>query len=647
MKKIFVLLLSAVLAFTCFSQFACFHKEEKEQPVVPVEEDCDDVVTLSYNESVKKEISPYIYGQFIEHIDTCIYDGIWAELILDRKFHYEVGKSGLSPWKSSGNVSSQTAYTMNGDFAPEISAGGNIYQEGIYLKEKSYDCYFNVYVLEKTTITVSLSYGDYSETMTATFPAGSKFSKKACRFNYKGEDTNEGIFTISVSSGRAIFDAISLMPSDNIKGMRADTLLLLKDMDSPIYRWPGGNFLSGYFWKDGIGNRDKRPSKRNLHYLGQESEFSSEDEMNISDMIKMKTLGFYGAIEPNDFGTDEFLSMCEYLGCEPMMMVNDGLGNISDAADLVEYCNGSESSEWGKKRVNNGHSESYNIKYWGIGNEMFGDWQLGHVSISEYVKRHNNFAAAMKVKYPSMTIIASGDNSNSEWDSSLFDKCSDNFSIISEHMYGERNELDLVKHINNLKNNIQARISKHRLLTIRYEKCSDVKMAITEYSYANATKPSTLKDGMGIGAALNTFIENSEAVEIACYSSTVNATQGCITTTPNKVEMQAAGYVLKMYRKYMQKYFVKSTIDNLSYNLDCSVSVSEDGKTIGLAVINPSDFSIEIDCSCFGEIESIKKCSLTADFLGSYGDELKYEEKSVLNAVAPYCSVSLFVINID
>ena len=105
-------------------------------------------------------------------------------------------------------------------------------------------------------------------------------------------------FTLSVLSGNALFDSLSLMPADNYQGMRRDTLELLKKLNGTMYRWPGGNFLSGYDWKDGIGDRDKRPSRRNLHYMGLESSFSSEAEMLASDMVNLEALGFYGGIEP-------------------------------------------------------------------------------------------------------------------------------------------------------------------------------------------------------------------------------------------------------------------------------------------------------------------------------------------------------------
>lgn len=121
------------------------------------------------------------------------------------------------------------------------------------------------------------------------------------------------------------------------------------------------------------------------------------------------------------------------------MVVNDGLGKVEDAADLVEYCNGAETTEYGRQRAENGHKEPYEIEYWGIGNEMFGDWQLGHVPVSEYVQQHNLFAETMKEKDSSLRLIAVGNNA-SEWNDAMFENCAENMDYTAEHFYGERDE---------------------------------------------------------------------------------------------------------------------------------------------------------------------------------------------------------------
>lgn len=601
----------------------------------------------------KKAINPLIYGQFIEHIETCIYDGIWAEIVLDRKFYYEVGNSGLSPWKAtdSDKVVSNTEVTLSGDHSAQIEAGAGIYQKKLSFDIKDYTGYFWCKSATGCVVKVTLSDSKNSVSTTVTVPANSDFTK--CDYTINCDFTTlSGTYSLDVVEGEGYFDSLSMMPADNYKGMRKDTLDLLKELNSPMYRWPGGNFLSGYDWTDGIGDIDKRPSRRNLHYMGLESSFESVDAQIASDMVTLNRLGFYGGIEPNDFGLDEFMAMCEYLETEPLMMVNTGLGTVEQAVAQVEYCNSSTSTTYGAMRAANGHAQPYNIKYWGVGNEMFGSWQLGHTSITEYVVRHNTFVDAMKQVDANIYIVASGENSSS-WSDGIFSSCSGKFDAIAEHMYGLRDETDVYTHIKNIKTNMEGRIKNHRNLLAKYSASGDVKIAFTEYAYDKAECPSRLKDAMGISAMLNSIINNADVFELACYSSTVNATQGCITTDSLGSCMQGAGYVLKLYHDYMQNNNIESVVrTNDDLQLDISVAVSDDGKTLTIAVVNPSEFSVALTNDAFADAKNISRHTLLGDYYDSYNttakDELYTEHKdNLLNVVAPAMSVNVFVIQLQ
>ena len=129
-----------------------------------------------------------------------------------------------------------------------------------------------------------------------------------------------------------------------------------------FYRWPGGNFVSGYNWRDGIGDVDKRPPRKNPAWQG---------------------------VEANDVGIHEFMGLCELIKAEPYIAVNAGLGNSKEAMAEVQYTNGFESTPMGKLRSANGHEKPWKVKFWSIGNEMYGSWQLGHTSTQQYVRRHN------------------------------------------------------------------------------------------------------------------------------------------------------------------------------------------------------------------------------------------------------------------
>ena len=396
------------------------------------------------------------------------------------------------------------------------------------------------------------------------------------------------------------------MPSDNYYGMRKDTLEILKSLNAPFYRWPGGNFVSGYDWKDGIGDRDERESKRNLEYCGLESDFENEEELLANDIIRIGSLGFYGAFEPNDYGLDEFIMMCRYLNAEPNIVVNAGLGNSNDAADEVEYCN-TVDTEYGNKRV---EKEPYNVKTWSIGNEMNGSWQLGHIPINEYIARHNEFYSKMKAVDDSIEIIGVGDN-HTTWSRDMLANTKMNY--ISEHYYAERYENDSISHINSLRKQTEYRVNNHKKLN------SKVYMEVDEYAYENAECPSRLKDGMGVALCLNEFIKNADIVKIACYSSTVNATQGSLTTDKYEAHMQGNGYALKLYSDSMLDYyqpitFQRSKLKNEVFEIIGTTNIDKD--TIALAVVNSGDKRVRLNNDKFKKVVSRKY--VTAEFLDDY-----------------------------
>ena len=161
--------------------------------------------------------------------------------------------------------------------------------------------------------------------------------------------------------GRAVYTGIYEPghPLADKDGFRQDVIDLIRELKVPMVRYPGGNFLSGYNWEDGIGPKEKRPVR--LDYAWQ-------------------------TIEDNTFGTDEFMKWCQKAGVEPMMAVNLGTGSPKDAGNIVEYCNFPQGTYYSDLRIKNGHKEPYNIKYWCLGNEMDGPWQICHLNAEDYAK---------------------------------------------------------------------------------------------------------------------------------------------------------------------------------------------------------------------------------------------------------------------
>ncbi|MGD8239968.1 MAG: carbohydrate binding domain-containing protein, partial [Armatimonadota bacterium] len=322
-------------------------------------------------------VSKYIYGQFIEHLGRCIYGGIWAEMLEDRKFFDAVGAE-RSPWEAIGPAESVTMVTDDpfvGEHAPQVGLAGagsaqGIAQSGLGLVKRRK--YVGRIWLKGTKgagpVTVSLVWGDgEGERDVVTTRLSTKYKETPLEFT-AGGSTGDGRLEITAAGeGRLVIGTVSLMPADNVEGMRSDTLALLRELNSPVYRWPGGNFVSGYDWRDGIGPRDRRPPRKNPAWKG---------------------------IEHNDFGIDEFMTFCRLLGTEPFVTVNSGLGEVDAAVEELQYTNAPAKTPMGKLRARNGHRKAYGVKWWAIGNEMYGRWQLGHMPLEEYTKKHNQFAEA-------------------------------------------------------------------------------------------------------------------------------------------------------------------------------------------------------------------------------------------------------------
>lgn len=529
------------------------------------------------------EVSPLIYGEFLEHIPGCIYGTIWAELLEDRKFYYAPGEEGLSPWTVFGKVAAAEGGCSGSDLAASLSDGAGISQQ-VTLREGRLNGSF--YAGGEGILTVKIA--DREQ----TFPLEGQFRK----YTFTAEVAEDGEHTVSFThtGGGMLLDSVSLMPSDNYCGMRRDTLDAMKALGGTIYRWPGGNFVSGYCWKDGIGDRDLRPSRRNEAWFADSGD-PEEDRRRMAEAYS-----FYDLIEPNDMGTDEFLAMCEYIGAEPYMAVNTGSGSVEDAADLVEYCNGDAESEYGSLRAENGHALPYSIRYWCVGNEMQGDWQIGHVQIGEYVLRHNAFAEAMKAVDDDIFLTGCGDNA-SLWSDGMLASCAEHLDLIGEHLYAVNDpEKSNSSHMVSITGNFDLRLKNHRKLLEKYPEASHVRIAFDEYAFGWSAQ-ATMRDALGIAAALNLFIENADIVAMANYSDAVFSASredapAALYADEGGCSFSPVGLVLQSYAQYMQKYVLTAFIRQTDRDtaLDYQATISEDGKTVSLAIVNPSERTIAV-----------------------------------------------------
>ena len=417
------------------------------------------VITSTVDASqVGTPVSKYIYGMFIEHIGTLIYRSLWSEMLDDRKFYNPISSQDTEPPARTLNrpprmtlrkwrpVGPDEAVVMDkhqafvGDQSPRIELASatprGIRQAGLALvKGKHYTGRIYLRGTPGSKVNVALIWGKgANDRQTVPFATlTDAYRKLPLSFTAKA-DTDDGALEITgTGTGNFHIGTVSLMPADNVQGFRPDTIALLRQLHSGFWRLPGGNFLSGWSWYDSVGDIDKRPPM--FDYA-------------------------WNAMQTNDVGMDEFMTLCKLIGVEPYITVNAGFGDAHSAAEEVEYINGSVKTRLGAMRARNGHPEPYHVKFWNIGNEPWGTFQLGHTDLKYYVLKHNEFAKSMRKADPSITLIASGlmledmnlegetrakhvgnlqplFGTDEDWTGGLLAHCWGNFDGIAEHWYAQ------------------------------------------------------------------------------------------------------------------------------------------------------------------------------------------------------------------
>ncbi|MFP5236340.1 MAG: alpha-N-arabinofuranosidase [Acidobacteriota bacterium] len=356
---------------------------------------------------VSRPVSPYEYGMFIEHIGSLIYRSLWSEMLDDRKFYFPIkpeephaappAQGGpfrgmqLRKWLpvgASDAVTMDKSHPFVGDQSPRIALNAStptgIRQSGFALvKGKRYAGHIWLRATPGAKVKAALIWGQgEKDRQTVNLPALSS-SYKSIPFSFTaGAESQSGTLEITgTGTGDFHIGAVSLMPADNLDGFRPEVIAQLKQLHSGFWRLPGGNFISDFNWYHSVGPRDQRPP--DFDYA-------------------------WNAMQTNDVGMDEFMTFCKLIGVEPYITVNAGFGDAHSAGQEVEYMNGAVTTPMGAMRAHNGHPQPYHVRFWDIGNEPYGQWQLGRTDLKYYLLKHNEFAKAMREADPSITLLASG-----------------------------------------------------------------------------------------------------------------------------------------------------------------------------------------------------------------------------------------------
>ncbi|MGQ9607853.1 MAG: alpha-N-arabinofuranosidase [bacterium] len=320
--------------------------------------------------------------------------------------------------------------------------------------------------------------------------------------------------------GRCIYGGIydPGSPLSDERGFRKDVISAIKRLNVTNLRWPGGNFVSGYHWMDGIGPKEKRPKKMELAWH---------------------------TVETNQFGTDEYIEFCRAVNTEPHICINMGSGTMDEARDWVEYCNGKEDTYFANLRRQNGHPEPYNVKYWGLGNEISGHWQIGAKSAESYSTMALEFAKVMKWTDRNIQLIACGSCQQipveMEWNRIVVQKLIDIADYLSIHMYVSNHENNYYEYMGTSEHiEKYIRTVKGIIDGASYHSQHGRKMKISFDEWNATFSPGrekslheryTLEDALVVGMFLNSFIRHADIIKIANMAQTVNVIPAIYTNT--------------------------------------------------------------------------------------------------------------------
>lgn len=548
---------------------------------------------------VENRISPLLYGQFLEFMYEGVKRGLHAELIHNRSFEEPPNVSGLSrDWERyPDDRNDDYALTFHWDdqfaYPPQrkehslrVEAGeGVIERHGIYqprIPIKS-GLEYRGYLWLRTTdyagnVTVSLeSDRDQREVYAAANvdPIGSGEWR---RYEFSLRPTRNDLWArfaiLFPGKGTVWIDQVSLLPADVAAGgVRREVFEKIRLLKPAFIRWPGGNVAQDYRWRWGIGPRDQRVTWTNLSWKNEP--------------------------EPSDFGTDEFVLFARAVGAEPSITVNvEGRGaTAEEAAAWVEYCNGPVTSKYGRMRAANGHAAPFGVKYWEVGNEIWGDWVRGHSDAETYARNYNRYAQAMRAVDPSIKLIAVGDN-NMNWNRTVLREAGRNIDYLAIHHYYGRREM----HGDPL--NLMARPLFFERFYVQVQQLLDelgmgrVKLAINEWGLDLPSERQYSMESALYGARLlNVFERSGEIVEMSAVSDLVNGWPGgIIQAGRHSVFVSPLYLVNQLYAEHRGDRLVATTVNSPTFNtsregtnipyLDAVASRTSDGKLVFIKAVN-------------------------------------------------------------
>ena len=372
--------------------------------------------------------------------------------------------------------------------------------------------------------------------------------------------------------GRAVYSGV-YEPGSRLadgKGFRTDVAREIRDLGVPIVRYPGGNFVSGYNWLDGVGPKAQRPV--------------------VLDRA-------WNSIETNQFGTNEFIEWCGLVGAEPLLGMNFGTGTVESAVAYVEYCTLDRGTRWSELRRAHGYDRPHNVRYWCLGNEMDGPWQIGQLQAREYGRKARDAAQQMRVIDPNLQLIACGSSGTFmptylTWDREVLEECYDKVDGISLHAYYGNTaawsgnstarflamNLDMDRHIHEIAavcDYVQGLQKSSKRLWLSFDEWN-VWYRARGGEFTNGRRTAAphlleevynLEDALLVGGFVNTLLRNSDRVRVACLAQLVNVIAPLVTNESG-VLRQSTYYPYSWALRYARGRVLDLRVESETYQIN-------------------------------------------------------------------------------
>src|SRR5688572_21557418 len=369
--------------------------------------------------------------------------------------------------------------------------------------------------------------------------------------------------------GRAVYTGVYQpgSPLADAKGFRTDVAREVKELGVPIVRYPGGNFVSGYNWLDGVGPKGQRPTVLERAW---------------------------NSIETNQFGTNDFIDWCRAVGTEPLLGMNFGTGTAEMAVAYVEYCNVDRGTKWSELRRSHGYEQPHNVRYWCLGNEMDGPWQIGQLQSREYGRKARDVARQMRGIDRNVQLIACGSSGTNMpqylvWDREVLEECFDQVDGISLHAYYgntpalTRNStarylamnLDMDRQIHEVAavcDYVQGLRRSRKRLWLSFDewnvwyraRSGDAVNGRRQFAPKLLEEVYNLEDALLVGGFVNTLLRNGERVRVGCIAQLVNVIAPLVTNDTG-VLRQSTYYPYAWALRYARGHVLDLRVESDTY----------------------------------------------------------------------------------